>query len=85
MAIRTKREEGVKGISKADSTWISRGREKESKGAGGWSSFPEMGSLQEAWVWDVSGEHRDNTQDHWGAKVVHGERKERREGVCAHV
>lgn len=33
----------------------------------------------------VSGVHRDNTQDHWGAKVVHGERKERREGVCAHM
>lgn len=33
----------------------------------------------------VSGVHRDNTQDYWGAKVVHGERKVRREGVCAHV
>lgn len=53
MALRTDREEGVKGIPKVDSAWISRGREKESKGAGGWSSFPEMGSLQEAWVWDV--------------------------------
>lgn len=33
----------------------------------------------------VSGVHRDNTQDHWGAKVVHGERKVRRRCVCTCV
>lgn len=85
VVMRTRREGGVKGIPKADRTWISGTREKESNGAGGWRFISLDGESVGRKVWDVCLRCTEITLKATGTdKVACGDREVGR-GVCPRV
>lgn len=86
MAIRTKREEGVKGISKGRQHLDFQGKGEGVKGSW-WMEFISRNgeSAGSMGLGRVSGVYEITLKTTGEPRSVYGERKERREGVCAHV
>ena len=82
--MRTRREGGVKGIPKADRTWISGTREKESNGPGGWRFISRDGeSVGRTGLGRVSEVYKDNTRAHRDRQGCLW--RERSEERCVHM